>query len=269
MANPNRPQRTRASGGRTLMLLGVLLALAAGAIVIYIVSTATGSTQQTVQVVVATKDLPAGTILTVDPSQTGASYMQVSQAFAVKSVNQDFAPSNVYTFSTQAQLNIDLNDKIVVGTFYGGEMLRSTDSRLVKLGSGSPGSLTNLNPAQLQPGNVLMVLQLTTGGGGSGSGTPVAQTGDTIDILVSLCFVDPSTGSTAQVCETQTTLKNVYVYDVSGSSIVVVLSHQDALVMKYLKENGKVDIVVRKPGDTQPDNTVKVDGAYVVKQFNY
>lgn len=266
MANPNRPQRTRASGGRTLMLLGVLLALAAGAIVIYIVSTATNTAQQTVQVVVATKDLPAGTILSVD--QSGPGYMLVSQAFTVKTVNADFAPQNVYTFSNQNQLNIDLNDKIVVGTFYGGEMLRSTDSRLVKLGTGSAGSLTNLNPAQLQNGQVLMALQLSTSGG-SGSGAPIAQPGDTIDILVSLCFVDPSSPNSPQVCETQTTLKNVYVYGVQGSSIIVVVSHQDALVLKYLKENGKGDIVVRKPGDNTPDTTVKVDSSYVVKQFGY
>jgi hypothetical protein len=115
-----------------------------------------------------------------------------------------------------------------------------------------------------------MALQLgATGGSGSGGGTPLAQPGDTIDILVSLCFVDPQTPNSPQVCETQTTLKNVYVYAVQGSSIVVVLSHQDALVLKYLKENGKGDIVVRKPGDTTPDNTVKVDGSYVIKEFGY
>ena len=38
MAAPARPPRPRSGGGRTLMLLGVLLALAAGTIVIYIVS---------------------------------------------------------------------------------------------------------------------------------------------------------------------------------------------------------------------------------------
>lgn len=265
MANPNRPQRTRAAGGRTLMLLGVLLALAAGAIVIYIVSTATTSAQQTVQVVVATKDLPAGTILSVDQSSQG--YMLISQAFAVKTVNSDFAPQNAYTFTSQDALNIELNDRIVVGTFYGGEMLRTTDARLVKLGVGSAGSYTNLNPAQLQNGSVLMALQLTTGSGSSG--TPIAQTGDTIDVLVSLCIVNTASPNSPQVCETQTTLKNVYVYAVQGSSILVVLTHQDALVMKYLKENGKVDIVIRKPGDTTSDTTVKVDADYVIKEFGY
>lgn len=248
------------------MLLGVLLALAAGAIVIYIVSSATNTTQQMVTVVVATQDLPAGTILSVD--QSTPPYMLISQAFATKQVNASFAPQNAYQFSTNDALNIQLNDKIVVGTFINGEMLRTTDSRLVQLGQGSSGSLTNLNPAQLKPGDVLMALQVATGSGG-GSGTPIAQTGDSIDILVSLCFVDPTNPNSAQVCETQTTLKNIYVYDVSGSSIVVVLSHQDALTMKYLKENGKVDIVVRKPGDTSPDTTVKVDSSYVIKEFGY
>ncbi|HEV2405596.1 MAG TPA: hypothetical protein VGR88_09095 [Ktedonobacterales bacterium] len=265
MANPSRPPRTRASGGRTLMLLGVLLALAAGAIVIYIVSSATTTATQTVTVIVATKDIPAGTILSLSP--TSPSDMLISTAFEQKTVNADFVPAGAYTFSTTDQLNIDLNDKIIVGTFYGGDILRSNDERLVKLGSGAPGSITNLNPAQLPAGDVITNLALTTGSGGSG--TPLASTGDTVDVLVSLCFADPTNANAPQKCETQTTLKNVYVYAVSGSSIDVVLSHQDALVLKFLKENGKLEIVVRKPGDTAADTTTEVDQNYVIKAFGY
>jgi Flp pilus assembly protein CpaB len=231
------------------MLLGVLLALAAGAIVIYIVSSATTTATQTVTVIVATKDIPAGTILSLSP--TSPSDMLISTAFEQKTVNADFVPVGAYTFSTTDQLNIDLNDKIIVGTFYGGDILRSNDERLVKLGAG----------------DVITNLALTTGSGASG--TPLASTGDTVDVLVSLCFADPTNANAPQKCETQTTLKNVYVYAVSGSSIDVVLSHQDALVLKFLKENGKLEIVVRKPGDTTTDSTTEVDQNYVIKAFGY
>jgi len=92
MAAPARPPRTRASGGRTMMLLGVLLALAAGTIVIFIVSQATSSATQSVTVVVAKSDLPAGTTLSVDTSDK--SHMLISDAFVTKSVSADFVPQN-------------------------------------------------------------------------------------------------------------------------------------------------------------------------------
>ena len=84
MGAPSRPPRARSSGGRTLMLLGVLLALAAGTIVIYIVSQATGSPSQTVQGVIAAKAIPAGTELLAAPSTSGTpnpNTMLVADAF--------------------------------------------------------------------------------------------------------------------------------------------------------------------------------------------
>src|SRR5438445_5961561 len=117
MAAPNRPPRTRASGGRTLMLLGVLLALAAGAIVIYIVSTAAGAGSQTTTVWVATKDLPAGSILTVQDTDPSKSYLKITDAFVQKPVTANFVPQNALPFISQEDLNIKLNNQVIVGAF--------------------------------------------------------------------------------------------------------------------------------------------------------
>ncbi len=258
MAAPTRPPRTRASGGRTLMLLGVLLALAAGTIVIFIVSQATSTVSSVVTVVVAKQDLPAGTILSVDTAD--ASHMLISTAFVSKQVSADFAPANAYTFTSQDALNLELNNKVVVGSFYAGEILRHPDPRLVALGQGSAGSLTNLNPAQLPSGSVLMEVAL------NGGPQPLAVPGDHVDFVVSECSLP---GTSLQGCESQTTLQNVYVYATAGSNIIVVLTHQQVLVMQYLISTGKVEIVLRKPGDSGPASTSPVSGADIIKAFGY
>jgi Flp pilus assembly protein CpaB len=244
------------------MLLGVLLALAAGTIVIFIVSQATTSGTQVVTVVVAKQDLPAGTILSVDTSDK--THMLITDAFVQKQVSADFVPENAFAFTTPDALNLELNNKVVVGTFYNGEILRHPDPRLVPLGTGSQNSLTNLNPAQLPAGSVLMVVQLQ----GPSNAKPVAVAGDYVDFIVSECNL-PGAKDTGGGCESQTTLQNVYVYDVEGTSIVVVLSHQKALLLQYLENTGKGDIVVRKPGDSDPANTSAVTGSDIVKAFGY
>ena len=108
MQAPVRPNRARASGGRTLILLGVLLALAAGAIVIFVVSQYGGSPlASTEMVVVANQDLPPGSVLSNTQSGTvaGVNYISISAAFVTKSVNSDFAPKDAYVFKSQSDLN--------------------------------------------------------------------------------------------------------------------------------------------------------------------
>jgi len=189
--------------------------------------------------------------------------MLISDAFAEESVPTTVAPANAMPYTSQADLNVALNNQVVVGSFYQGEILRSSDPRLVLLGMSSPNSLTNLNPAQLPAGSVLTQLVVNTSGGGK----PPAVAGDIIDVLVTECNLPGSKDPGS--CETQTTLQSVYVYAVNGNALVLVMTHQDALALKYLNETGKAEVVIRKPGDTQPITTQAVDGAYVVKDFNY
>jgi Flp pilus assembly protein CpaB len=260
MGAPIRPARARSSGGRTLMLLGVLLALAAGTIVIFVVSTVVPPTGSSVTVIVAATDLPTGTILSVTAGD--ARHTLITTAFKEQQMPQDAAPKNALTFTSQNDLNVLLNNKIIVGTFYQGEVLRQNDPRLVDIGQASPGSLTLLHPDQLPPGSVLIQFPLPDSGG-----TPALVSGDHIDLLVTECSL-PGTKSQSG-CETQTTIENIYVYAVAGNSAWLVLTHQDALNLKFLKETGKTDIVIRKPGDNQKAGTISVDASTIVSQFHF
>jgi Flp pilus assembly protein CpaB len=263
MVAPARPPRARASGGRTMMLLGVLLALAAGTIVIFIVSQATSTATQSITVVVAKVDLPAGTSLSVDTSDK--THMLISDAFTTKSVSADFAPQNAYTFTTTDAENLELNNKVVVGSFYAGEILRHPDPRLVPVGTGGPGSLTNTNPGQLQNGQVLMLVTIV-GVGASNSAKPLAVPGDYVDIIATFCNVPGSKNEKS--CESQTTLQHLYVYAVPTNGILVVVSHQDALAIQYIQaQASQAAIVLRKPGDAGAAGTQPVDASYIVKAF--
>lgn len=249
------------------MLLGVLLALAAGAIVIYVVSTAVGASSQTTMVVVATKDLPAGSILTVQETDPAKSYLKITDAFVTKTVTADFVPQNALPYVSPEDLNIKLNNQVIVGAFYAGDILRQSDPRLVQLGTGAAGSLTNINPAQLPKGDVLAQFEVKAGKGNAG-GAPIAHPGDYVDILAFLCV--QVQGSDKQLCQTQETLQNVYIYTVIGDSVIVVLTHQDALALQYLdQEAGSLEIVVRKPGDTGNVTTAAVTGSWIVDQFHF
>lgn len=270
MQAPVRPNRARASGGRTLILLGVLLALAAGAIVIFVVSTyGGGPLASTVSVVVATTDIPAGATLTTGPSQNcslqtaanagkGPITCQISTVFVVKSVNTDFAPANAYKFTNQNDLNKLLNSEVVSGTFYAGEILRKDDPRLVPAGAGAPGSMTSLNPGKLPSGYVLAEIPLST--------KPAVVPGDHVDVLATDCSIPSKQGK----CEAQTTLQNVYVYAVSGNNVFVVLKHQDAVTALFLTNTASnYELVIRKPGDDGNITTTPVDSQSIASQFGY
>lgn len=261
MGAPIRPARARSSGGRTLMLLGVLLALAAGTIVIFVVSTVVPSNGSTVSVVVAVKDLPTGQTLSVTTND--ASHILIANAFVEQNMPQDIAPKNALTFTSQSDLNILLNDKLLVGTFYQGEVLRQNDPRLVPAGQAAPGSLTLQHPDQLHDGDVLIQFPLPDSGGGR----PAIVPGDRIDLLVTECNL---VGTKSQSgCETQTTLENIYVYAVTGNSAWLVLTHEKALQLKFLKETGKTDIAIRKPTDANSASTSSVDASTIVSQFHF
>ncbi len=261
MQAPVRPNRARASGGRTLILLGVLLALAAGAIVIFVVSQYGGSPlASTEMVVVANQDLPPGSVLSNTQSGTiaGVNYISISAAFVAKSVNSDFAPQNAYIFKSQSDLNTLLNNEVVSSSFYAGEILRTNDPRLTAAGSGAPGSLTTSNPGQLKNGYVLAQLNL--------SGKPAVVPGDTVNILATFCNIPNKPGK----CETQTTLKGIYVYAVSGNTVFLVLSNQDAVNTLYLTTTASnYELVIRKPGDPTNPTTTPADNGSISSGFNY
>ena len=170
-----RPPRQRSSSGRTLMLLGLVLALAAAAIVFYITSTVQGTLSQTVSVVAAQTNLKAGTILTLNNAV--APSMRIQDAFAVKQIDKKLAPPDAFIFTNQDALNTALNNQVIKEDFLAGDVLRNNDPRLAAVGTTSGISLTNINPPALKPGQVLVPLKIDNADFG-------VQPGDSIDILV-------------------------------------------------------------------------------------
>ncbi len=258
-----RPARPRSSGGRTLMLLGLVLALAAAAIVFYITSNVQGTSSERVSVVVAQIDLTSGTILSVNNSTKPA--VRIQDAFGIKQVDKQLAPANAYVFVNQDKLNTDLNNKVVRQDILSGDVLRSDDPRLADIGTTSGTSLTNLNPPALKSGEDLMVLSLDNSNYG-------VQPGDLVDVIATISFVDANGKPLGTF--TQTTLTNVLIYAVdipAKGKIVVVLSHQDVLYMDSLEHGGTLSLtlVIRKPGDTADPGTQSVDGTSIFNHFKF
>jgi Flp pilus assembly protein CpaB len=87
------------------------------------------------------------------------------------------------------------------------------------------------------------------------------QVSDHVDMLVTYKFplqgsaprfpgVDRS-ASPASAFETQTTLQNLRVLNVAGTNYTLAVNHQDALLLKWVKDtNGTVDLVVRAADDS-------------------
>lgn len=265
MAAPARPVRTRSSGGRTLILLGVLLALAAGAIVIFVVTNYTSPQQQTETVVVAAINLPAGSVLsTTQSGQVGSSagtFELISAAFTTKTVNTDFAPKDAYVFKNQTALNNYLSNMVVQGTFLAGDILRTNDSRLTSLNSGAPGSMTSQNPGQIQNGEVLAQIKV--------DGKVAVVPGDHIDMLITYCNASlPNSSSGSAGCESQTTLQNLYVYAVQGNVVFVVVTRQNAVTLLYLTTNASnFELAIRKPSDSSNTPTTPVSSSRIISQF--
>lgn len=243
------------------MLLGVLLALAAGTIVIYIVSQATGTSVTNVTVLVAKQQLNSGTVLVV--SNPDATHMLITDAFTTESIPSAAVPANALPYVSPDDLNVKLNNQVVVGTFYQGDILRTSDPRLVPLGTGSSGSLTTVNPSLLKDGDVLFGVDLQT------SGAKIAYVpGDHVDIIVTVCNLQGSHDATG--CESQTTFQDLYVYSVSGSQIIVVVQRQQAQELLYLKQVAtSSEVVIRKPGDDTHYQTTPSDSGTLIKDFNF
>lgn len=269
MAAPARPMRTRSSGGRTLILLGVLLALAAGAIVIFVVSQYTSAPLQTETVVVAASDLPAGAILSTTQSGQAAqgstssgTYELISAAFTTKTVNTDFAPKDAYVFKSQSDLNNFLNNQVLSSEFYAGEILRNPDPRLTPLGSGAPGSLTSINPGRIHTGDVLVQIKL--------DGKAAMVPGDYVDLIATYCNSTLSSVNTggAQACASGTTYQNLYVYAVQSNIVFVVASRQQASELLYLTTNAtNYELAIRKPGDDTTTPPAPVGSTKIISDF--
>jgi Flp pilus assembly protein CpaB len=247
------------------MLLGVLLAVLSGVLVIYIVSQATSTSGTTLNVVVAKQNIASNTVLTTSATNAANNLLNIQDAFGVESYPAALVPPNAYIFVSVDDLAVHLNNQVVFNQIYAGDVLHNSDPRLQPLGSTASGSLLNVNPGKLQPGAVLIALNFTNPGGSARS---FVVAGDYIDVLATECSL-PNT----QGCVTQTTLQNLYVYAVFSNAVVVVVSHQQALQLKYLVETGKVDLALRNPKESGPstanETTTPVTAGSISSAFGF
>ncbi|MGO8948148.1 MAG: hypothetical protein ACLQUY_10890 [Ktedonobacterales bacterium] len=249
-----RGRQPRSGGGRALMLLGVLLALLSGVLVIFIVSNATATAGQTEQLVVATQNVPAGTMLSVS---------QIPTDFSEKSYPLSLVPAGAYVFTTQAALQVKLNQTVVTATLYPGDVLLASDPRIQPLGEGVPGSVTNINPNALTAGDILYPLAYSSPTGSAAQ--PFVVAGDHVDIIVTECGADWTTDD----CATQTTFQDLYIYATFNNSLILALAPEDAQRLQVLAQTGKLTLAVLKPGNNTPQSTVSVTPAQVASYFNF
>jgi Flp pilus assembly protein CpaB len=255
--------RQRHSGGLSLIMLGIVLALATAILVLYVTNSRGGiGGGNGTNVVVAARDLPTGTVLTSSKDNVSSPSMRISDAFHVEQLPASAVPSNAYTYTSDDDLLKALNGQIVTQAFFSNDILRRNDSRVSMYPGGPPGSMANQNPTALPQGSVLYYLTL-------GSGMPSGpQAGDHVDILATECVNSPTAHDGCQV--TQTTLQNLLIYAVpTNQTLIVVVSHQDALALKLLSETARLDLVLRKPGDTGSANTQAIDPIWIINHFGF
>jgi pilus assembly protein CpaB len=113
----------------------------------------------------------------------------------------------------------------------------------------------------------------------------ILKPGDHVDLLFSLNFPGTATGGEGGGGERQATfdlLQNVTIAALVGGetttggtsqgppkALLLTIAPQDALVLKYVKDaEGTLDIVLRGPGDTGPDDTNPVDVDIMINRYN-
>ncbi|MBA3822824.1 MAG: hypothetical protein H0X24_02825 [Ktedonobacterales bacterium] len=260
MAAPT-PTRPKASGGTPLIILGIVLAVIAAILVLFLTTGGGGvvSAGNTVNVVMAAQSLSPGTVLAKDGTASG--YVRVADAFHVERLPPAAVPSDAYAFTSTDALATALDNQIVQSPFLAGDILRTQDNRMAKIGSSAVKSVVNHKPSSLQAGQVLFALHA------SGDLQIGLQEGDHIDLLATECVQANAKASGCQVA--QTTLQDLSIYMVANGLIFVAVSHQDALILKILVETAKLNVVLRKPGDDGHVTTQPVDAGSIISRFGF
>lgn len=259
MSTQIRAPRAKVSNGKSLIFLGVFLALISGGLVFYVLSTASSGAHQ-ITVVVANKSIPKGSILDANGNDQ-APYVSLDGAFKPVNIPSTSAPADALPYTTD---NIKaLNNYVVVGDIQNGDIIHKPDARLQPAGSASGTSEVNIDPQYMPAGDVIIAVHGVSNAVG-------AQQGDYVDILATLCL-QPNQAGYKCVNSTTTTMENLRVYAVdqpTKGTILLAVSHQDALVLKYLEDQGSnLEFVIRNPSDTAPAGTTQIDSNYIQGRF--
>jgi pilus assembly protein CpaB len=256
-------------GALALMALGILLAAAASVIVLGIAQQAGEASRAVipqVYVVMASREIPSDAVVTPD-------------ALVVRPFPAEFAPVGAIAQPEQAI------GKFAVGTIYRDQILMQGH---VSTGKKAP-SLSDRVP----PGKVVVWLAMPDLLAGQVGFKP----GDRLDILLSLKLTQNTTSiveeqsNAASGMSTQTTLQNVEIFALgeqaqagiqataggvsartapSGQPLALLVDHQDAIIIKYIKDSGgTIDFALRSSDEERIVRTDAVTIDSIAERFRF
>jgi Flp pilus assembly protein CpaB len=243
---------------RSLLILGVLLAVIAFALAFFVLSKASSSASQAV---VQPTPGPVGQVLLAKTKVP--TFTQINDAQAALQQYFDEEPVQQYVKAhgsipaDYVQGTAGLEALLAQGTRHLATGLSNGDPLLASelITNTAPGAV-DYSPL-LNKGEVAETIAVQPVAAGNGN----IQVSDHVDLLVTyklplqgsarrLPGIDRS-ASPANTWETQTTLQNLRVLNVAGTNYTLAVNHQDALTLKWVKDtNGTVDLVVRRADDS-------------------
>lgn len=252
-------------GALALMALGILLAGGASVIVLGIARQAGEASRAVipqVYVVMAAREIPDSAIVTPD-------------ALVVRPFPAEFAPVGAVSQPEQAV------GKFAVGTIFKDQILMAGQ---VSTGRRAP-SLSDRVP----PGRVVVWMPMPELLAGQVGFRP----GDRLDILLSLSLNKASAGeqqNNSQGLSTQVTLQNVEIFALgeqvqagappadknaqqrgpSGQPLALLVDHQDAIILKYIKDSGgTIDLALRSSDEERIVRTDAVTVDSIAERFRF
>jgi len=255
-------------GALALMALGILLAGGASVIVLGIARQAGEASRSVipqVYVIMAVRDIPDAAIVTPD-------------ALVVRPFPAEFAPAGAIVQPEQAV------GKFAVGTIYRDQILMNGHVSTAK----TSASMSDRVPS----GKVVIWLPMPD----LLSGQVGFQSGDRLDILLSLKLVQSSLGSeqanaSTLSMSTQTTLQNVEIFSLgeqiqagvqatnsggaaransSNQPLALLVDHQDAVIIKYIKDSGgTIDLALRSSDEERIVRTDAVTVDSIAERFRF
>ena len=253
-------------GALALMALGILLAGGASVIVLGIARQA-GETSRAVipqvYVVMASREIPDQAVVTPD-------------ALVMRPFPAEFAPVGALSQPEQAV------GKFAVGTLYKDQILMN--------GHVSTGRRAPSMSDRVPPGRVVVWLPMPDLLAGQVGFRP----GDRLDILLSMSLNKASAGeqqNNSQGLSTQVTLQNVEIFAIgeqlqagiqatekgaqartsaSGQPLALLLDHQDAIILKYIKDSGgTIDLALRSSDEERIVRTDAVTVDSIAERFRF
>ncbi len=250
-------------GGRILVLLGLVLGILTAGGVFLVLSTTQSETPQiqTRSVIIAQQNIAARTEIL--PEQLGRGEWP-----------EAYVPPGAYEKTS------DVSGKLAIYPIQPGQIILPQmliDKSLVKE--------TRSNASFVIPeGKIAVAFPLSSLSGVAGA----LQTGDTVDLLLTLSpGTNVMTGTTRIVVNegaiTQVMLQDVLILNLgawpsgvpeeksapAGSILTFAVTHQDALALKAAREQGIIEMVLRRAGDHKLVTTEPVTLPYLLRRFNF